>query len=429
MKHFSSSSSTSSNIHTDVLTRSTHLRDLSAKKVRQIRNARSKLSLVHGELEKQFLVARKIQDEMKTRMHRMEKFEKEFLDGEEVPHAKELESIFTVLKERKLEPELVGQEGRTLFDFVDAQSVFALQQQAATEIQNLKRSLRVNSQYMTSVNNRLAELSRLRQAIKLPDVEPEALEKKIEEQKGFVSVIEYHAKELSHSTDMESSDASQQHKEDVKASIRHCESLVASVAQKIESTAGAFAEAYERALKFFTALEHNVPQLRSFMQEFETHTSHFDNCASNVYAMIQELKNLAAWYRQFNVAYGEMLKEIHRRQIQMRDHQRMVSHFQEQLDGMASEESKRREQFSKSYGRFLPPGLCPSLFEPVTSCRILPPSITTDLPRTLRFDSSKIDSSNVIEVQGKVNPDSVPVPVDELNKQILDEKHSPAKRI
>mmetsp|Transcript_25014 Transcript_25014/g.34826 ORF Transcript_25014/g.34826 Transcript_25014/m.34826 type:complete len:407 (+) Transcript_25014:66-1286(+) len=378
-----------STFNSDVLARSSELKNLTTKKVQQITNARNKLLIVQEELQKQYLLARKMQESMHERYTRMQRLGKDFVEMKRLPHSDALDAIFEKLKRQELDSKLVGQEGRTLYDFVDEKSVQGLQEQTGKEIAIVRSSLNETNEFMKIVDNCIKNLTVLHESVNVPDTSEQELAEKIHVQNGFLKDIEYHTAEL---TDLESklgeSMASQERRKHVRDSIMRCEDRVASVAKKIESTAIEYGVAYEKALNFFTALEDEVPRLKTMLQEFEYNAAQFDQRIGTISAMLTELKNLVAWYHHFHDAYGELLREIERRQIQMQEHQILIQKCQQDLDEAASEESARRDIFSKSFGRYLPPGLCPGIYEPVVSCRILPPKITSELPRAFSFQRS-----------------------------------------
>jgi len=377
------------------LTKSKHLGHATARKVEQIKKARGKLHIIQQELEKQFLVAIKLQQTMRERHAHIKAISKDVLGNPSIPHFRELQDIYQILQEQKVDAGLVGQKGRTLYDFVDAQSVQALQGQIVNETAALREILKEVDSSMVQVDRCVENLTVLQKAINLPDTNPSMLEEKMELQRGFLRDIEHHYKELSEIESKSSTGLAEDRKKHILTLIRRYENLIASVAQGIESSAVEHGESYERALNFFTSLERDVPRLQNQLSELQVKARVFEEKANTVQGILHELKNLAAWYRQFHKAYGEMLKEIKRRHIQMEKHQNTISMFQAELDKVVQEESLRREQFSMTFGRYLPPGLCPALFEPVTSCRVLPPSLTTDLPRTLVFVEGVVEKKSV----------------------------------
>uniref|UniRef100_A0A6V3NY49 Autophagy protein ATG17-like domain-containing protein n=2 Tax=Lotharella globosa TaxID=91324 RepID=A0A6V3NY49_9EUKA len=332
---------------------------------------------------------------MRERHAHIKAISKDVLGNPSIPHFRELQDIYQILQEQKVDAGLVGQKGRTLYDFVDAQSVQALQGQIVNETAALREILKEVDSSMVQVDRCVENLTVLQKAINLPDTNPSMLEEKMELQRGFLRDIEHHYKELSEIESKSSTGLAEDRKKHILTLIRRYENLIASVAQGIESSAVEHGESYERALNFFTSLERDVPRLQNQLSELQVKARVFEEKANTVQGILHELKNLAAWYRQFHKAYGEMLKEIKRRHIQMEKHQNTISMFQAELDKVVQEESLRREQFSMTFGRYLPPGLCPALFEPVTSCRVLPPSLTTDLPRTLVFVEGVVEKKSV----------------------------------
>mmetsp|Transcript_15816 Transcript_15816/g.22114 ORF Transcript_15816/g.22114 Transcript_15816/m.22114 type:complete len:430 (+) Transcript_15816:95-1384(+) len=386
------SKSPPSNLHSqslEPLNRSLRMRDLTRKKVKQISNARTKLLVIKKELDLQYGVAKNLQGRMMAMHEHMQKIGRDFVDMKEVPYSDELQSVFNALEKEKLDPELAGQDGRTLFDFVDAQSVRNLQEQTAHEIVIVRNFLDETKKFMNAVDSSVEELARLRGEVTVPETSEQLLNEKVDVQRGFLKDIEYHSSEL---TDIEAkvgeSTASHERLKHVKDSIRRCEEKVASVHHRIQSTAVQYGEAYEKVVTFNSAIEVEVPRLKVMLQEFENNVSIFDRRVTAVSGMITELSNLVAWYRHFHSAYGEMRVEIRRRHTQMQQHQCLMQRFQKELDEAAKEESRRREQFSRKFGRFLPPGLCPALHEPVVSCRVLPLKIASDLPRALNFEAT-----------------------------------------
>jgi len=295
---------------TGALVRCARIQNQSAKKVSQILNARGKLAIVHQELEKQFQVALTLWERIQGAYQEVKKISKELpINTGIIPYVEELDQIFKALQRKKLPPQLAGmQKGRTLFDFVDAASVENLHIQAQKDLDALKTGFNELGTRIEEVNKSMQGLFRLRREINLPDTTSELLEKQAASQKSVLKKLELETRRLSSSTDgKESLEVStQSHKsmlESTMSSIMECQDSISASARMIEESAIRHGEAYERAIRFFTSLEKEVPWIQQAMHDIESYCNGFKEHAYNLFGMMRELRNLVVWYTKFQTAY------------------------------------------------------------------------------------------------------------------------------
>ncbi|CAJ0876271.1 15106_t:CDS:10, partial [Entrophospora sp. SA101] len=137
--------------------------------------------------------------------------------------------------------------------------------------------------------------------------------------------------------------------------------MIESTSEEVHIRNQIYQSSYEEALKLFSELEKfttKMENLSNKMKELEV-----------VDKYLEELWNLNSWYKEFSLAYDQLIMEIDRRHRVKEQHERLAEEFLTKLDGLYAEEQQQRDIFFQNHGRYLPEDLYTKL--PMLSSKTL----------------------------------------------------------
>lgn len=372
-----------------------------ARRVQQVRAALAKLKLVEEELEKQYKVALSLSETVRGQCGEIIALSRDVSKESEAVApgngSDELSRVFQSLRERKVHRKLVaegpsgtqGEAKTTLFDFIDANTVRKLQKQVNSEASVLRDAAMRAEQARGRVELAMESLREFRTSLRSFNggvVDPGQLTERVKEQETVVKRMQSLMSQSDKIDDGATMRPTTSTGTSSTGAISHDGEMtrlhadMVAAAESVRPVVVSYGACYERAMSFFDALERTVPRLQGEVLELTSIRAQSHTRAVAVRQGLLELRNLAAWYRQFEKAYHAAEVEVARRHAYRNQRQAQIEKFQAEMDAAASKEVKQRSDFYSMHGRYLPPTLCPALQEPVTRCVVFPPSLTTDLP-------------------------------------------------
>ena len=129
---------------------------------------------------------------------------------------------------------------------------------------------------------------------------------------------------------------------------------------------------YSSTLDLYQHLERLGPALQTSLAAFQSLELSHSSLSHSATTAIQELHNLSLFYAQFERSYDALLEEIQRRHSANAALTALVSHVRLQLSEAYHAEVTDREAFQSNFGKYLPPSLCPAIFEPIVEFKVVP---------------------------------------------------------
>ncbi|KAK1941784.1 hypothetical protein P3T76_006848 [Phytophthora citrophthora] len=228
------------------------------------------------------------------------------------PLLQEMNCVFEQLQSSSVDPNMVGGEcGKTLFDFIDAETVQSLQQDTLEQTKEVEELLAAHQHAITRITAIYA---------------------------FFVTFDKAHGN-------------------DVNALVgehRDLTSITDDEAKPIEKL-------YEAAVSFFVDMEQCDRFLLQYFTTINDIYPHYEAIFADVQLLFDELRSLRDFYLQFLASYQSVGAEMLRRE----QHDTRVLQFIEEttakLAALEQEEIAMRSTFCEEHARFLPSTLCPEI--------------------------------------------------------------------
>eukprot|EP00124_Ichthyophonus_hoferi_P000278 Ihof_evm4s10 gene=Ihof_evmTU4s10 len=137
---------------------------------------------------------------------------------------------------------------------------------------------------------------------------------------------------------------------------------------------------YSTATNILNELKVIALTLEETLHEWTTLEITFTESGNTLTGILSEYERLTDWYQRFYTAYPELLQEIMRRNQAIKRVQELRKEYQERLDAVWIDETHRRDVFHQSFGIYLPEQLCPAIKELAPQLKIVSTFIGADLP-------------------------------------------------
>ncbi|KAF0754795.1 hypothetical protein AaE_005192, partial [Aphanomyces astaci] len=261
----------------------------------------------------------------------------------------DLRAIFTALKHQRVDPAMVsGEVGKSLFDFVDADTVMDLQRQAQSHIHTI----------VESRHNTVDSLELLRATM------------------SFYQGLDFNGMVPLSSDGQSVWDALGdlcQHLQDelFECKLRHTslqETRHHTVVDRVTEDSSALVKASSTALNHLTELYDVAVRhcciLSTWSNAIGGSCTHFQPCttpARQCHVLLDELTNLLRFYERFLAAYEALPLELQRRQAYEATTRRLVADLQSHLNALEATERQDRQAFADDHEQFLPATLCPCI--------------------------------------------------------------------
>ncbi|CAI5735155.1 unnamed protein product [Hyaloperonospora brassicae] len=231
----------------------------------------------------------------------------------QTPLLDELNHVFERLQSSAVDPQMVGGEpDKTLFDFVDAETVQSLQQEALEQAKEVEELLAAHQHAIA----RITAIYRF-----------------------FRTFDETHGRDM---------DALIGEQRDV--------ARIPS-----DDEAEAVEKLYDAAVSFFVDMEQCD---RFLLQHFTTINDvypHYEVIFAEAQLLFDELRSLRDFYRQFLASYQSVNAELLRRKQYESRVSQLIEDTTTKLAALAQHEDAMRNLFREEHARFLPSTLCPQI--------------------------------------------------------------------
>mmetsp|Transcript_52360 Transcript_52360/g.131540 ORF Transcript_52360/g.131540 Transcript_52360/m.131540 type:complete len:491 (-) Transcript_52360:66-1538(-) len=398
--------------------------------------AHARLELVCAQLRKQLSVLEQLVRKLEARDHRLlEALRQLRARNHETMGA--LEAIFARLRAQAIDQALwraTGGTERTLYDFVDTDSVDELRKQGIAEVASLHTLQAEALQLVAQINARYEQMRQQSTVILVPldyrlVYATEKTSRQVNELKSIESLLHtslythhdrvHHYVQRTLATDTAGSDdqtaaataapragvssdgraslsvTSFPTSERALQSLRHADAQlsqslgtaydalqrIVTLTHDVDQRMLKYSSAQKNAVAFFQDLEACGSDIKQKLNRLDELEVLFDQRRADARFVFDELLNLVTWYDLFCTAHQEMIFEILRRHKELARQQQLVDSFAAELEAMHRDEAQKRSHFYEFYGRYLPASLCPAIMEPAPHYQIVPRTLITNLPR------------------------------------------------
>ncbi|CAI5738019.1 unnamed protein product [Peronospora farinosa] len=228
----------------------------------------------------------------------------------QTPLLHEMDCVFEQLQNRSVDPNMVGgEQGKTLFDFVDAETVQSLQQDALEQTKEVEELLAAHQHAIERIAA-IYEFFRMFNKAHGSDIDV-----LVGEQRDITSITD----------------------DDVKP---------------IETI-------YDAAVNFFVDTEQCDRFLLQYFTTINDIYPHYEVIFADVQLLFDELRSLRDFYLHFLASYQSIETELLRRKQYDSKVRQFIEQTKAKLAVLAQEEVTMRSAFCEEHARFLPSTLCP----------------------------------------------------------------------
>ncbi|KAG1687974.1 hypothetical protein DVH05_004493 [Phytophthora capsici] len=253
----------------------------------------------------------KMLDASRVKLHSAQQIAQDSVFAQK-PLLQEMNRVFEQLQSSSVDPNMVGGErGKTLFDFIDADTVQSLQQDTLEQTKEVEELLAAHQHAIT----RIAAIYAF-----------------------FVTFDKAHGS-------------------DVNALVgehRNLASITDEEAKPIE-------ELYEAAVSFFVDMEQCDHFLLQYFTTINDIYPHYEAIFADVQLLFDELQSLRDFYLQFLASYQSVGAEMFRRKQHNARVRQFIEETSAKLAELEQEEIAMRNAFCEEHARFLPSTLCPEI--------------------------------------------------------------------
>ncbi|KAE9006827.1 hypothetical protein PR001_g16879 [Phytophthora rubi] len=230
----------------------------------------------------------------------------------QTPLLQEMNRVFEQLQGSAVDPTMVGGErGKTLFDFVDAETVQSLQQDTLEQTKEVEELLAAHQHAIT----RIAAI--------------------------YVFFCTF----------------DKGHAHDVDALVGEHRDLSSIAEEEIKP----IEELYDAAVSFFVDMEQCDRFLLQYFTTINDIYPHYEVIFADVQLLFDELRSLRDFYLQFLASYQSVGAELHRRKQYDLKVRQFIEETKAKLAALEHEEIALRSTFCEEHARFLPSTLCPEI--------------------------------------------------------------------
>eukprot|EP01080_Neovahlkampfia_damariscottae_P003977 gene3977-7233_t len=371
------------------------------KYVKKLSVNKSKLQTIFNEVQKQLNVINNLFASLNEKNKNLsENIEKTKNTTTEL--LLELDVIFNKLKNIPLQNELSlisnsiesTIEKKDLFDYVNVESVETLKLQAQVEIVELDKLKTRSKDVLDDINQPYKQITeKSKQLLQNIDfinfnLNPETFnQKELKEINDLTLKIATKYDKLHYIISNDPLNLDFEEYKNVVEFSKNNQSLVNEIVLKIidncskaEEKFKYFSTFYKNLKEVFIDLEKISPLIPNKIAHIEGIESHYHQRLSASRSTFEEISDLTTWYNLFLISYKQLLLEINRRNRATIMIDKLVLDVSKQLSDIYSNEISLREEFQSNYGSYLPPTLCPPIFEHPTKFSIAPEKTKTSLP-------------------------------------------------
>ncbi|CAI5727699.1 unnamed protein product [Peronospora effusa] len=230
----------------------------------------------------------------------------------QTPLLHEMNCVFEQLQNRSVDPNMVGgEQGKTLFDFVDAETVQSLQQDALEQTKEVEELLAAHQHAIERIAA-IYEFFRMFNKAHGSDIDV-----LVGEQRDITSI-----------TDDE---------------VKPIETI------------------YDAAVNFFVDTEQCDRFLLQYFTTINDIYPHYEVIFADVQLLFDELRSLRDFYLHFLASYQSVETELLRRKQYDSKVRQFIEQTKAKLAVLAQEEVTMRSAFCEEHARFLPSTLCPEI--------------------------------------------------------------------
>lgn len=358
-------------------------------------SAHTKLEVVSRELNKQLQLISQLVAQLRGRnVYLMSSLEALRNSDEQILRA--LSDVFRKLSEKTVEANIAP--NKTLFDYVDTDSVEGLKAQALQEMQELKNIQDHSHRILQTIESNYERLvQNTKEATVTVDYRPAFATERLSQQMSEISAMSSILSAISSQHDRinqlysprdnnrsihDPSFLDRADSELTALVTRMFETLqrIQAITTDVDNRTQRYGVAFKNSVKLLTALETFGLEAKNRLMELGNLETSFEERKEGAKFVFEELSNLVTWYDLFYTAYIELLFEIDRRHKEQKRQQELLESYQRELDALWKGETEKRDTFFEFYGRYLPQSLCPVIMEPAAQHRIIPDRIPSELP-------------------------------------------------
>ncbi|KAG2774311.1 hypothetical protein JG687_00009805 [Phytophthora cactorum] len=230
----------------------------------------------------------------------------------QTPLLQEMNRVFEQLQSTTVDPNMVGGErGKTLFDFIDAETVQSLQQDALEQTKEVEELLAAHQHAITRI----------------------------------AAIYEFFIMfDKAHGSDVDA----------LVGEHRQVASITDEEAKPVQ-------ELYDAAVSFFVDMEQCDRFLLQYFTTINDIYPHYEGIFADVQLLFDELRSLRDFYLQFLASYQSVGTEMLRRKQHDTKVRQFIEETKAKLAQLEQEEIALRRTFCEEHARFLPSTLCPEI--------------------------------------------------------------------
>eukprot|EP01132_Coremiostelium_polycephalum_P008031 gene8031-9879_t len=271
------------------------------------------------------------------------------------------------------------EEMRTLYDFIDINSLESIKSQTITELNLLKEICEYSEQIVIFTKNKSKELrnslngmqNQSNQDFYNTSFTTDLLKSQTKEVESINAIMFTIASQydriqflIQQQQKNQSTLISNDTITEIEVHNENLASLVSSSYDGLQRLAKQLHESEERLKKsnqmfancqhFLSILENLSTKFWVNWEKFENNVVSFEEHCSSADFLIGELYSLSHWYELFDSSYDQLLEEFKRREKEYQRYKSIAETYQKDLTSMFMNELQKRDRFYESFGRYLP---------------------------------------------------------------------------
>ncbi|KAI9270760.1 hypothetical protein BDA99DRAFT_434070 [Phascolomyces articulosus] len=281
----------------------------------------------------------------------------------------DLQNIFQVLEGYHIDEGILKYNNeqskqKTLFDYIDHQSVLELQKLADDEIGEIEKLCSSLMSTAKTLSNTISELASLQES---------ALSISLDESASAFSDEKAHIRENIISKMAEILTSLTNHYDQLGEATRLCQSDpdapldITGMRNKKTIKHVFYSSVQEELLKVLLQLEKfSTPggQADTISEKMITAESEMKSHEQNLGAFFKELQSLADWYKEYTASYSHLVLEIERRRKAMEKQDDLYHELIKSFEESYNDELQERNRWFAQHGEYLPADLCQFMMDP-----------------------------------------------------------------
>ncbi|EQC33199.1 hypothetical protein SDRG_09183 [Saprolegnia diclina VS20] len=276
-----------------------------------------------------------------------------------------INSIFDALQGQAVDPNMVGgEEGKTLFDFVDGDTVLQLQKDAAAHGAMLHALVAKHAMALDTIRSMLhfyytidfeilGDATSSFEAIAIPG--------------GDVwATLASHVGDLVART----AENIPQHRSLLDGNTSQVSSSSLALVKASQDAVDRLSTLYDTALDHFVDMEQCDRKIVESFADMHDVNVEYDRVYSATRALYEELVTLEGFYAQFQASFASLAIELGRRKAFAQQHLHAAREMQARLRAAEEAEQKARQAYATLHLRFLPASLAPLVEEAPLTMRL-----------------------------------------------------------